>query len=92
MVIETGFMYLLGYRSRVIVTVIIFANVLTNLSLNLLLIVLYITEMTAVILLEAAVVAAEYVIYAYFEGRSFRLFAVTLAANVITYLTGLLIF
>lgn len=91
-VIETAFMYLFGYRTRNIITVIVFANVLTNLLLNLMIILFFITDSTAVILLEIVVVISEYHIYAHFEGHSKKLFVLTLAANVITYVTGLLLF
>ena len=91
-VIETVFMYLVGYRTRNIITIIVFTNVLTNLILNLIIILFYITDLTTVILLETAVVISEYFIYAHFEGHSRKLFVLTLAANVITYVTGLLLF
>lgn len=42
--------------------------------------------------LELAVVAAEYSVYALACGRSRRLFLLTLAANVLSYSLGLLIF
>ena len=46
----------------------------------------------AVYPLEAAVVAAEYAVYAYACGRSKKLFWLTLAANVLSYCLGLILF
>lgn len=89
--IETPFLALFGYRKRDELIVIVCANVITNLLLNLLL-AFRPGAIRAVLLLEAAAVAAEYGIYALAFGRSRRLFLLTLAANALSYTLGLLIF
>ena len=68
-------------------------NVASNLTLNLLLALLPCAALTWLVYpLELAVVAAEYSVYALACGRSRRLFLLTLAANVLSYSLGLLIF
>ena len=91
--IEGGFFALLGYRDRYSVTVIVCANVVTNLLLNLTIWLAFSGAPGAWIYgMEALVVIAEYVIYASAFGRGWKLFALTLAANLISYGAGLLIF
>ena len=69
------------------------ANAATNLTLNLILVLLPGGAAAwAVYPLEAAVVAAEYAVYAYACGRSKKLFWLTLAANVLSYCLGLILF
>ena len=89
--VETAFFALVGYRDGWFLALCVCANAATNLTLNLLLGVIANTSFW-VYPLEVCVVAVEYVIYALYEGRSKRLFLLTLAANVLTYLAGLFIF
>ena len=89
--IETPFLALFGYRRREELAVIVCANVVTNLLLNLALMLLPLPRWS-VDPLEAAVVAAEYAVYALAFGRSRRLFLLTLAANCLSYGIGLLLF
>lgn len=92
-VIEGLFFILFGYRDRVSLTVIVCANVITNLLLNLTIsLAFYGPPGSWIYLMEAAVVAAEYAIYAVAFGRGWKLFFLTLAANCISYGVGLLIF
>lgn len=92
-VIEGGFLALCGYRDRFSLTVIICANAVTNLLLNLLIWFAFNGDPGAwIYLMEACVVAAEYAIYAKAFGRDWNLFLLTLAANVISYVIGLLFF
>lgn len=91
--LETAFLAVCGYRTLPFLAVSVCANVATNLTLNLLL-----GPLSAVVditwfiyLLEAAVVAVEYGVYAALLGPSKRLFALTLAANVLSYCVGLLL-
>ena len=89
-VIETAFFALVGYRRKEQLAVVIAANIATNLALNLLLLVLPYTYPT-VLLLELAVLAAEYAAYALAFGRSGRLFLLTMLANLLSFgLGGLL--
>ena len=91
-VIELAFMMVCGYRSRYEITVIVCANVVSNLLLNLLVIYVFRWRQGLwIIPLEAAVVAGEYLFYAHAFGGSRRLFLLTVLANMISYLTGLLI-
>ncbi len=91
--IEGGFLALLGYRDRFSLTVIICANVISNLLLNLLIwLVLGGTPGAWIYLLELCVVAGEYAVYAVAFGRSWKLFSLTLAANCLSYGLGFLIF
>lgn len=92
-VIETPFLMLLGYRGRENAVIIICANVLTNLCLNMTVqLAFHGTPGLWVYPMEALVVAAEYGIYRCAFGPSFRLLLQTLAANALSYGIGLLIF
>ena len=89
--IETPFLALWGYRKRDELIVIICANVVTNLLLNLLLWRVPTLYGPAVYGLEAAVVAAEYGIYRLAFGPGKGLFWLTLAANALSYGLGLVL-
>ncbi len=91
--IETVFFAILGYRGREDLVIVVCANVITNLTLNLLIALVFPQGAGLwLILLEAAVVAAEYAIYTRAFGRSAKLFLQTLAANALSYGIGLLLF
>ena len=90
--IETPILVCAGYRGRDEVTVVVCANVVTNLLLNLSAALLLRGRPWAAYLLEPAVAAAEYGIYALAFGASRRLFWATLAANCISCALGLLAF
>ena len=91
--IEGAFLALWGYRSRFALTVIVCANVITNLLLNLCIRLAFHGDPGAwLYLLEALVVAAEYAVYAVAFGKGRKLFALTLAANCLSCGLGLLIF
>ena len=89
--IELAWFALAGYgRKRYFLLLCTAVNVATNLTLNLL---LYAYRSTAVIFtLEALVVLTEYAVYAASEGRSKRLFLLTLGANAASFLTGVFLF
>ena len=89
--IETAFLALCGYRDAFSVTVIVCANIITNLTLNL---VLALTGRWGwwLVPLELAVVGAEFAIFAKAFGPSWRLFGLTFAANALSFGTGLLLF
>ena len=89
--IETPFLMLFGFRDRNAVTIIVCVNVITNLLLNLILALTGFLWPLA-LALECAVVAAEYAVYALAFGRGRRLFWLTLAANVLSFGIGLLVF
>ena len=92
-VIEGTFFAVLGYRDRRSLTVIVCANVITNLLLNLTVWLVFFGRPGLWIYgMEALVVLAEYAIYAVAFGRSWKLFFLTLAANCISYGVGLLAF
>ena len=92
-VIEGAFLAAVGYRDRFSLTIVVCANVVTNLLLNLLLwLVPGLGAPVCVLLLEACVVASEFAVYAYAFGASWKLFLLTLAANCLSYGAGLLVF
>lgn len=94
-VIELVFFLLVGKRSRDFVFVCVLINIATNLTLNLILSVMNLMGWYGslqVIVLEVLVVFAEYWVYALLEGKSRKLMLLTIAANVITYGLGLIIF
>ncbi len=91
--IAGGFFALLGYRDRFSLTVCICANVITNLLLNLAILRAFRGDPGAwLYAMEAVVVAVEYAIYAHAFGRGWRLLLLTLAANVLSYGAGVLLF
>ena len=92
-VLETGLFYLLGYREKDDLTIVACANVVTNLTLNLT-IALFLSGGPGLwlALLEGLVVLAEYLIYARAFGASKKLFLQTLAANLLSYGAGVLLF
>ncbi len=89
--IETPFLALFGYRKRDEVIIVVCANVVTNLLLNLLLWRVPSLYGPAVYALEALVVAVEYGVYRLAFGPRRGLFWLTLAANALSYGLGLLI-
>ena len=89
--IETPFLALWGYQKRDEVLVIVCANVVTNLLLNLLLWRVPSLYGPAVYALEALVVAVEYGVYRLAFGPRRGLFWLTLAANALSYGLGLLL-
>ena len=89
--IEGGFLALLGYRDRFSLIVIVCANVITNLLLNLALW-RFPGAYVWILPLEVCVAAAEYGIYAFAFGKTWKLFFLTLAANCISFGVGLLFF
>lgn len=91
-VIETAFFAAFGYRDRYALTVVVCANIVTNLLLNLLIWLLGGSVGAWIYAMEAAVVAAEYAVYAVAFRPGWKLFLLTLAANCISYGLGLLIF
>ena len=91
--IEGAFFTILGYRDRYALTVIVCANIVTNLLLNLTIYFAFSGQPGPWIYgMEALVVLAEYAIYAVAFGRSRKLILLTLAANLLSYGAGLLIF
>ncbi|MBR2099311.1 MAG: hypothetical protein IKN28_09655 [Firmicutes bacterium] len=90
--LETGLFYLLGYRKKDDVTIVVCANVITNLVLNLTIAWFFPGGPGSfLLLLETAVVIAEYLIYAKAFGATNRLFGQTLAVNVLSYAAGVVL-
>lgn len=87
--IETPFLALHGYRKWSDIIIIVCTNVVTNLVLNLTIIVFFGGKPGWwVILLECVVVISEYIIYrSAFEGSK-KLVVLTIAANCISYWFG----
>lgn len=89
--IEVPFLALFGYRRRDEVAVTVLANIVTNLPLNLLFLFVLPYRVSVILAAEAAVVAAECVIYALAFGASRKLFFLTFAANALSFGIGLLL-
>ncbi len=89
--IETPFLALWGYRGGRDLAVIVCANVLTNLLLNLSFLLGLPYTPGWIAALELTVVAAEYGIYARAFGRSKKLLPATFLANCLSFGLGLLI-
>lgn len=90
--IETPLFFAAGYRDRDSLLVVVCANIVSNLTLNLCVRLLFPERGAAEYALEATAVAAEYAVYSLAFGRSRRLFLLTLAANCLSYGIGLLLF
>ena len=89
--IETPFLALWGYRKKRELAVIVCANVLTNLLLNLSFLLGLPYRPLWIAAGELLVVAAEYAVYARAFGPSRRLLLLTLAANCLSFSLGLLL-
>ncbi len=90
--LECAFFFLSGYRKGWDLGVIACANEITNLVLNLVMSVAALPREPLIYALEAVAVITEYLIYRKAFGPSRRLFALTLAANIISYGIGLILF
>ena len=92
--IETVLFYLFGYRTKDDITIVACTNVVTNLSLNLILAIsgTRAAYWNTVVPLELAVVLAELLIYARAFGPSRALFWRVLAANALSFGIGQLLF
>jgi len=100
--IETSLFFLYGYREKRFLVIVALSNLLTNVSLNLCILISMIfcsqfgeTQLPVYIVIivgEIGAVTAEYYIYAqYLEKHSRILFLQTLASNAASFLTGLMI-
>ena len=89
--IETPFLALWGFRKARDLAVIVCANVLTNLLLNLSFLLGLPYRPLWIAAGELLVVAAEYAVYARAFGPSRRLLLLTLAANCLSFGLGLLL-
>ncbi|OQB52368.1 MAG: hypothetical protein BWX97_01394 [Firmicutes bacterium ADurb.Bin146] len=93
-----GLVFLLfRFKNRDFWILFLLINILTNLSINLILLVssLFMTYTVQVIflyILEISAVFIEYIFYAKKEGKSIKLFLCTFLANMLSYSLGLLIF
>lgn len=91
--VETLLLGLLYRRDTLFLGLCASLNLATNLVLNLVLwLIPFTVRWWPVYPLELLVVAVEYAVYARACGRSGRLFLLTLAANVLSYCTGILIY
>ena len=88
--LETPIFFFAGYRSKTDLTIVVCTNVVSNLLLQLCFLIVPFTAFWLVVL-ELAVLAGEYLLYAAAFGRSKRLFLLTLFANAFSCGIGLLI-
>ena len=89
--IETPFMALFGRRSREELLIVVCTNVVTNLSLNLFLLLCPAFRGGWIWVLEEFVCGVEYCIYALAFGPSWRLLGLTVAANCLSFFLGRLL-
>ena len=90
-VLELIFFLLTGYgRREHFVPLCIAVNIATNLTINLILSAY--SAAWLLLMLEALVVVTEYGVYAAAYGRSRKLAALTLGANLLTFLTGVCLY
>ena len=91
-VLETALFAVLGRRKRDELLIVVLSNIITNLSLNLFIFLVPAAYSPLwIALLEALVVAVEYLIYRMAFGGSAKLFLLTLGANALSFCTGLLL-
>ena len=91
-VMESALFWIFGYRKKEDLMIVALANVITNLTLNLIIALVPGTyEQILVICLEIVVMIAEYLIYMKAFGGSAGLMALTVAANLLSYGTGLVL-
>ena len=90
-VIEICVFILAGHRDRAFIVLCAAVNLMTNLALNL---ILSLTGWgyAGIAVLEILVVATEYVCYAAAVGRSGKLLGLTFAANLASFLIGVILF
>ena len=92
-VTEAVFLMCFGFRSREDLLLIAGVNIITNLLLNLALMLIYhTTGLWPVCPFEIIAAAAEYLLYSAAYGGSPRLFCLTLCANLLSFCLGLLVF
>ena len=90
-IVETAFFALIGCRNKGFLAACAAVNVGTNLSLNLVVSFFGLYGSPLIYALEVAVVGIEYGVYAAVRGRSWRLLALTAAANALSFGVGLLL-
>ena len=95
-IIETAFFFLAGYREKWFYALCAAVNLMTNLTLNLILSALLFLRQDimnmVLICLELLVVAAEYLCYSAALGKGKRLLLMTFAANLTSFLLGQLFY
>ena len=92
LVVECAFMWLMGYRKPADLGIIALANVVSNLALNLLFACVLPWTWWWLALLEACAVGFEYAVFARAFGGSWKLGWLTLAANVLSFSVGVVVF
>ena len=91
-VVETVLFRIFGYKKADDLVIIVLSNVITNVTLNvLILLVPDLYDVPWLIIAELAVVAAEYLIYRRAFGGSFKLLILTFFANVLSFASGLIL-
>lgn len=90
--IECSFFYMTGSRTLFEGIVVLCANVITNLLLNLFLTVTGLYDPVTLLLLETAAVISEYFIFRYAFKKQRDTFLRTLVANLLSFSIGLVLF
>jgi len=94
-VIETLFFMCFGYRSKKFIITCVFANIFTNLSLNLILYFFFLNNPNYYIYLcifELIVIIIEATVYMIFNKKDYKLIPLTLSSNALSFLLGLLVY
>lgn len=90
-VVETVFFYLFGYRNKKFIMVCIIINVITNISLNL---ILYFCFRNSsyyylyLLVFELIVILIEATCYMLFNKRDYKLIPLTVSSNALSFLVG----
>ena len=97
LIIEIPVLLLFGFRKKDIITVGIFINIATNFSINLLMYrIKYVIASpnygSWIFPLEVAVVLVEFIAMSFFTDKKIKLFFVVALANILSYLSGILLF
>ena len=91
-VVETALFWIFRYRKANDLVIIALTNVVTNVTLNtLIMLVPGLYDIPWLIILELIVVAAEYLIYRWAFGGSLRLLVLTFFANVLSFVIGIIL-
>jgi len=97
-IVETLFFVIVGYRQKIFIIYCILVNLFTNISLNLIVNLLFRVGVQRLFLsifiypLEVGVVLTEYYLFKRLLGGSKKLFLLTFCANILSYSLGVIIF
>ena len=96
LIIEIPVILLFGFRKKDIITVGILINIATNFTINILMywikyVIISPNYGSWILPLEAAVVIVEFIAMSFFTDKKIKLFFVVALANILSYLSGILL-